>query len=256
MFLNVFSTLPLTQQFILSTECPIAIIKTSHLLNISSIINLISLSFVSLDVVAILICVHTTNIKWTFVLPHVCFFGIAPLTMVTDALIHHLNASTLLVMFGSMSPPFLFQHIPIDSPYQPFDPYISSYPTPISSSQSPLDSPSNPTQPSSTPQPQHINLPKPPIIHTYSRKTHTSTNTSPFEPTSTTHPPTATLSSPGPPSTIDTYPEPAQTQHRPRPSNLRQNPKPTKPYDPSSFHTTINYCETEPPTFTIANKVP
>ncbi|KAJ9554160.1 hypothetical protein OSB04_018205 [Centaurea solstitialis] len=55
------------------------------------------------------------------------------------------------------------------------------------------------------------------------------------------------------------HPPPSSTTGQPirtRPPNLRPNPKPTKPYNASSYHTQLPSPDTEPATFTIANRYP
>ncbi|KAJ0882624.1 putative RNA-directed DNA polymerase [Helianthus annuus] len=152
---------------------------------------------------------------------------------------------------------FPFEPTTTIPPVHPPEPYVSSYPNPV-----PI--------PSSLP-PQTTNLPKPPVIHTYTRRsnntpsnTSTSLSDTPPVPSTPTDQPPST-SSPTPPvstspvstSPVSTSPVvPAPPPSRQRPPNLRQNPKQSKPFNPSAYHTTVNFLESEPPTFAVANAVP
>ncbi|KAJ9555071.1 hypothetical protein OSB04_009685 [Centaurea solstitialis] len=64
-----------------------------------------------------------------------------------------------------------------------------------------------------------------------------------------------TTEPPPPPTPTPTHTTTGQPTHT-RPPNLRPNPKPTKPYNASSYHTQLPSLDTEPTTFTIANRYP
>ncbi|KAL9993337.1 putative RNA-directed DNA polymerase [Helianthus debilis subsp. tardiflorus] len=164
------------------------------------------------------------------------------------------------VRFNETSFPFKAQpSIPSPSSQPDSSPYISSYPTPPT----PTPTPDFPTQPPpSPPVENHLTPPTPPP-QTYSRQTNTRPTIPAFEKYSQTHQnvdPQSTSSSPSDPTPTplplpptNTTTEPSQPTHRSRPSNLRQNPKQSKPYNPSSFHTTPSPSTTEPTTFATAN---
>ncbi|KAD1241663.1 hypothetical protein E3N88_43106 [Mikania micrantha] len=143
------------------------------------------------------------------------------------------------VRFHESSFPFTPQ--PPESPSLPPDPYVSFYPDP----------------PTVSIPAQTTNLPTPPIIHTYHRRNRPPqpSTTNPSRPPTTEDLPTTTdptispdspttieppviITEPSPTSSAESLPSDPPNPPCSRPSNLRPNPKPTKPYIPSSFHTT------------------
>ncbi|CAH1450502.1 unnamed protein product [Lactuca virosa] len=128
---------------------------------------------------------------------------------------------------------------PTTSPTSTSNPYVASYPTPppttddLHTTTSPPPPTTEPpthtdTNPSSVPS---TSLPRPPLLHTYQRRT---------KPTTTTH--TDSKLPDSPPS-------------RPCPSNLRPNPKTTTKFQATTYHTHAT-IETKPATFKVVHNDP
>ncbi|KAJ9538821.1 LOW QUALITY PROTEIN: hypothetical protein OSB04_031554 [Centaurea solstitialis] len=155
------------------------------------------------------------------------------------------------VRFNERSFPFHISPTPTPTPPAP-NPYVSTYPNPdLPPTDLPSTTPTTP-EPSTVPTVQSVpqNTPptspstiatdhpttQPPMLQTYHRRSKT---TEPRPP-------------PTPTPTHTTTGQPTRT----RPPNLRPNHKPTKPYNASSYHTQLPSPNTEPTTFTIANRYP
>ncbi|KAJ0579128.1 putative RNA-directed DNA polymerase [Helianthus annuus] len=114
------------------------------------------------------------------------------------------------------------QPLPTQPTPPPSSPYTSIFPDPIPD----LDTPNMPpTQPFPPPPPP---------------------------PQTPTPPPQNDPPTPPPPPPPQNHPPPP----RPRPSHLRQNPKQTQPFDPSAFTASTTSNQTEPTSFTVANRSP
>ncbi|KAJ9553489.1 hypothetical protein OSB04_017534 [Centaurea solstitialis] len=159
------------------------------------------------------------------------------------------------VRFNEQSFPF---QINIPSPPTPTptspNPYVSTYPnTDLPPTYSPSTGPTAQSVPQeTTPTTTLPNDPpttQPPLVHTYHRRSKATKPLSQPAPTdqTTTEPPPQ----PSPPPSSTTA-QPTRT----RPPNLRPNPKKTQPYNASSYHTQHPSPDTEPTSFTIANRYP